>query len=108
MRNLLAGHDRMSDLGTASDPEPSMRQGTERLRSRSSWISSVTHRDALYRRSRCTPPTRRGVTVPEVAAGGSVTLVLDAGAFVAQRGDRDVVALVKRERLAGRVPVTSG
>jgi hypothetical protein len=36
-------------------------------------------------------------------------LVLDAGAFVAvERGDRDVVALVKRERLAGRVPVTNG
>jgi hypothetical protein len=36
-------------------------------------------------------------------------LVLDAGAFVAvERGDRDVVALVKQERLAGRVPVTSG
>jgi hypothetical protein len=36
-------------------------------------------------------------------------LVLDAGAFVAvERGDRGVVALVKRERLAGRVPVTSG
>jgi hypothetical protein len=36
-------------------------------------------------------------------------LVLDAGAFVAvERGDRDVVALVKRERLAGRAPVTSG
>jgi hypothetical protein len=36
-------------------------------------------------------------------------LVLDAGAFVAvERGDRDVVALVKRERLAGRPPVTSG
>jgi hypothetical protein len=36
-------------------------------------------------------------------------LVLDAGAFVAvERDDRDVVALVKRERLAGRVPVTSG
>jgi hypothetical protein len=36
-------------------------------------------------------------------------LVLDAGAFVAvERGDRTVVALVKRERLAGRVPVTSG
>lgn len=36
-------------------------------------------------------------------------LVLDAGAFVAvERGDRVVVALVKRERLAGRVPVTSG
>jgi hypothetical protein len=36
-------------------------------------------------------------------------LVLDAGAFVAvERGDRDVVALVKRERLAGRTPVTNG
>jgi hypothetical protein len=36
-------------------------------------------------------------------------LVLDAGAFVAvERGDREVVALVKRERLAGRPPVTSG
>src|SRR5690349_17583538 len=36
-------------------------------------------------------------------------LVLDAGAFVAvERGDRAVVALVKRERLAGRPPGTSG
>jgi hypothetical protein len=36
-------------------------------------------------------------------------LVLDAGAFLAvERGDRDVVALVKRERLADRVPVTNG
>ena len=36
-------------------------------------------------------------------------LVLDAGAFVAvEGGDRDVVALVKRERLARRPPVTSG
>jgi hypothetical protein len=36
-------------------------------------------------------------------------LVLDAGALVAvERGDRDVVALVKRERLAGRAPVTNG
>jgi hypothetical protein len=36
-------------------------------------------------------------------------LVLDAGAFVAvERGSRDVVALIKRERLAGRLPVTSG
>jgi hypothetical protein len=36
-------------------------------------------------------------------------LVLDAGAFVAvERGDRDVVALVKRERTSGRVPVTHG
>jgi hypothetical protein len=36
-------------------------------------------------------------------------LVLDAGAFLAvERGDRDVVALVKRERMAGRPPVTSG
>jgi len=36
-------------------------------------------------------------------------LILDAGAFVAaERGDRDVVALVKRERLAGRPSVTNG
>jgi hypothetical protein len=36
-------------------------------------------------------------------------LVLDAGAFVTvERGDRDVVALIKRERLAGRAPVTNG
>ena len=36
-------------------------------------------------------------------------LILDAGAFVAaERRDRDVVALVKRERLAGRPPVTNG
>jgi hypothetical protein len=36
-------------------------------------------------------------------------LVLDAGAFLAvERGDRNVVALVKRERMAGRPPVTSG
>ena len=36
-------------------------------------------------------------------------LALDAGAFLAvERGDRDVVALVKRERMAGRLPVTSG
>jgi hypothetical protein len=36
-------------------------------------------------------------------------LILDAGAFVAvERGHRAVVALVKRERLAGRPPVTSG
>jgi hypothetical protein len=36
-------------------------------------------------------------------------LVLDAGAFVAvERRDRDVVALVKRERLSGRAPVTNG
>jgi hypothetical protein len=36
-------------------------------------------------------------------------LVLDAGALVAVgRGDRDVVALVKRERFAGRSPVTCG
>jgi hypothetical protein len=36
-------------------------------------------------------------------------LVLDAGAFVAvERGDRDVVALVKRERLARQAPVSHG
>jgi hypothetical protein len=36
-------------------------------------------------------------------------LILDAGAFAAvERGDREVVALVKRERSAGRVPATCG
>jgi hypothetical protein len=36
-------------------------------------------------------------------------LVMDAGAFVAvERGDRDVLALVKRERVSGHVPVTHG
>ena len=38
---------------------------------------------------------------------GGMSLVLDAGALVAlERSDRDTVALVKRELLAGRVPVT--
>jgi hypothetical protein len=36
-------------------------------------------------------------------------LILDAGAFLAaERGDRDVAALVKRELMAGRPPVTNG
>ena len=36
-------------------------------------------------------------------------LILDTGAFVAiERGDRDTIALVKRELLAGRVPLTHG
>jgi|SRR5215470_10422014 len=38
-----------------------------------------------------------------------MTLILDAGALMAvERGDRDVLALIKQERLAGRVPVTHG
>ena len=38
-----------------------------------------------------------------------VTLVLDAGAFVAvERGERDLAALIKREHLAGRAPLTHG
>jgi hypothetical protein len=38
-----------------------------------------------------------------------VGLILDAGAFVAvERGDREVAALIKRERLAGRSPLTHG
>jgi hypothetical protein len=38
-----------------------------------------------------------------------MTLILDAGALVAiERGDRDVVALLKREYQAGRVPKTHG
>lgn len=36
-------------------------------------------------------------------------LILDAGAFVAvERGSREVIALVKREQLTGRVPVAHG
>jgi hypothetical protein len=36
-------------------------------------------------------------------------LVLDAGALVAvERSNRDVIALIKRERLAGRTPITHG
>jgi hypothetical protein len=36
-------------------------------------------------------------------------LILDAGAFIAvERGDREVVARVKREREHGRAPVTNG
>src|SRR5687768_17335248 len=38
-----------------------------------------------------------------------MSLVLDAGAFVAvERGDRDLIALVKLELLAKRVPSTHG
>ncbi|HLI53478.1 MAG TPA: hypothetical protein VKU88_04055 [Acidimicrobiales bacterium] len=38
-----------------------------------------------------------------------MSLILDAGAFLAvERGDRDVVALVKRERLAQRSPLSHG
>lgn len=38
-----------------------------------------------------------------------MTLVLDSGAFVAvERSDRQVVALLKAERLAGRAPRTHG
>jgi predicted nucleic acid-binding protein len=38
-----------------------------------------------------------------------VTLVLDAGALIAvERSDREIVALLKAERLAGRVSVTHG
>lgn len=36
-------------------------------------------------------------------------MVLDAGALLAvERGDREVIALIKRERIAGRIPVTHG
>jgi hypothetical protein len=38
-----------------------------------------------------------------------LSLILDAGALVAvEGGDRDIVALVKRERLAERAPLTHG
>ena len=42
-------------------------------------------------------------------AGRRMTLVLDAGAFIAvERGDRRVMALLAREHRAGRLPVTHG
>ncbi len=38
-----------------------------------------------------------------------MTLVLDAGALIAvERSDREIVALLKAERCAGRVPITHG
>ncbi len=38
-----------------------------------------------------------------------MSLILDAGALMAiERGDRDMVALIKRERLEGRAPLTHG
>ena len=38
-----------------------------------------------------------------------MTIVLDAGVFVAvERYDRDMVALIERERLANRIPLTHG
>lgn len=38
-----------------------------------------------------------------------MTLVLDAGALIAvERLDRNVIAMIKAERLAGRAPVTHG
>jgi len=38
-----------------------------------------------------------------------VSVVLDAGALLAvERGDRDLIAIVKRERLANHAPLTNG
>jgi len=38
-----------------------------------------------------------------------VSIILDAGAFVAvENGDRDLMAIVKRERCRNRAPLTSG
>jgi hypothetical protein len=51
----------------------------------------------------------RRVRVRRERKGSLDVLVLDAGAFVAvERNNRDVVALIKRERLAGRTPVSHG
>ena len=74
---------------------------TRRLRGRA-WRD---HRGAGRRRRPPYPDPGSGR--PRTWRG--VSPVLDAGAFLAvERGDRDVVALVKRERKAGRVPVTHG
>ena len=60
---------------------------------------------AGYRRPGPARRARVGAAWPR----SCLMFVLDAGAFVAiERGDRDVVALVKRERLADRAPVTNG
>lgn len=38
-----------------------------------------------------------------------MTLVLDSGAFLsAERGNRELIAMAKRERLAGKVAITHG
>ena len=38
-----------------------------------------------------------------------MSVVLDAGALLAvERGDRDMIAILKRERLADRAPITHG
>lgn len=38
-----------------------------------------------------------------------MSIVLDAGALIAvERGDREMIAIIKRERLHGRVPLTHG
>jgi hypothetical protein len=38
-----------------------------------------------------------------------MSIVLDAGALLAvERGDRDMIALIKRERQAGRAPLSHG
>lgn len=38
-----------------------------------------------------------------------MSLILDAGAFIAvEKGNRDVVALIKRERIRHRAPLTHG
>ena len=38
-----------------------------------------------------------------------MSIVLDAGAFLAvERGDRDMVAMIKRERQQGRAPLSHG
>ena len=72
--------------------------------------------DEMRDAARRTRTSHRGKRRPRAAltgrrstAGSRLMLVLDAGAFVAvEHGSRDLVALIKRERLAGRPPVTSG
>ena len=87
MAGFEAGHGEIT--------EAEMSEAARRARGR-----AVVVRGEPAPRHKGGPGERRGP--PEV-------LVLDAGAFVAvERGDRDVVALIKRERLAGRVPVSHG
>ena len=93
------------------------------------WIDSsapTKPSTASSRRTRFTPPAgapgsardhdwnegqnrRREFAPLIVAAQGRIMLLLDAGALIAvERADREVIALLKRERLAGRSPLTHG
>ena len=66
--------------------------------------------DAAYRAARARAIVVRGGEIAGSRAWrGSLMLILDAGAFIAaERGSKIVVALIKREREHGRVPLSNG